>query len=153
MQEQASLPYRSLEYWTPPKKITRHIRGKSSAVFTPERTLGGVTITNQTGIMSRYGREGGGNGSSFNNMQMDSPIMKEPRAYVVEKPETLRPRWYDYKNWGWKTYAALSAAVAIAIIVIVVAVVEVEKANRYPNYSKLTYTLEDTCLSPSQFAT
>lgn len=58
----------------------------------------------------------------------------------------------QYSNWdprGWRkrTWAGVAGVVIVAIVAGVVAGVLVAKANRYPDYSKLTYALEDTCKS------
>ncbi|KAF2993465.1 hypothetical protein E8E14_001424 [Neopestalotiopsis sp. 37M] len=51
---------------------------------------------------------------------------------------------WDPRGWGWKKWAGVALVLIVAIIAGVVAGVLVAKANRYPDYSKLTYTLEDT---------
>lgn len=169
MQEQPpSVPFRSLEYWKPPKAV-RHIRAKSSGVYLsgttttiPVRVIyttsngngnGGKGSNNREGSnqieMDYGGRYGRGNENPFSdNMQMaTSPgHTPAPPKYELDREDTLNPHWYDVKSWGWKAWAGIGAVVAIIIIVVVVAVVEVEKANWYPNYSQLTYTLEDTCM-------
>jgi hypothetical protein len=66
------------------------------------------------------------------------------RGYISEKG----PAWYDWRGWGKKAWGALAGAViAIIVIIVVVAVVEVNKAkaNRYPDYTALNYTLSETC--------
>lgn len=73
--------------------------------------------------------------------------MGPPPQYKIDDDDTLAPRWYDLKRWGKKIWIAVAAIIAILIIIIVVAVVEVEKKNKYPDYSKVTYTVADTCLS------
>jgi len=67
-----------------------------------------------------------------------------PPTYKVDREDTLRPSGWNVKYWGWKKFATAGAIVAIVIIVVVVAVVEVMKNNRYPDYSKLNYSLVDT---------
>jgi len=69
----------------------------------------------------------------------------QPPAYRIDDEDTLNPRWYDVREWGKKIFIGIGVAVAIIIIIIVVAVVEVEKANRYPDYSALSYSLSETC--------
>lgn len=53
--------------------------------------------------------------------------------------------WWDPRGWRKRVWAGIAALVVVAIVVGVVAGVLVAKANRYPDYSKLTYTLKDTC--------
>jgi len=74
--------------------------------------------------------------------------MGPPPQYKIDDDDTLAPRWYDLKRWGKKVWIALVAIIIIIIVVVVVAVVEVEKKDKYPDYSKVTYTVADTCLSP-----
>ncbi|KAK6062405.1 endo-beta-glucanase [Seiridium cupressi] len=52
-------------------------------------------------------------------------------------------RW-DPRGWRKRTWAGIALVVIVAIVAGVVAGVLVAKANRYPDYSKLTYSLEDT---------
>jgi hypothetical protein len=60
-------------------------------------------------------------------------------------PADKEPYWFDVRYWR-KRNLIISAIALVAIIVIVIAVPIVEvKANAYPNYSQLTYTLTDTC--------
>lgn len=51
----------------------------------------------------------------------------------------IRPR-----TWGRKTYIALGVLLVVVIIAAVVGGVEGSKANAYPNYSSLNYSLKDT---------
>lgn len=95
-----------------------------------------------------YGRYGGA-GSQIPKTELDH--IAQPPAYsytpaitaVRGSGVTPRSKW-DPREWGLKTKLAVAAAVVIAIIVIVVGSVEGVKANRYPNYSKLSYTLKET---------
>lgn len=49
------------------------------------------------------------------------------------------------KRWNKKTWIIVgSATTIILIIIIAVSVTEVEKANAYPDYSAINYTLVDT---------
>lgn len=95
-----------------------------------------------------YGRYGGA-GSQIPKTELDH-ITQPPAAYVApgaagleSQGLTPRSKW-DPRGWGLKTKLAVAAAVVVAIIVIVVGSVEGTKANRYPNYSKLNYSLKDT---------
>lgn len=75
-----------------------------------------------------------GSPPSYDNAQLPARTMK---------PDS---RW-DPRGWRKRTWAGIALVLIVAIIVGVVAGVEVAKANRYPDYSKLTYSLEDTCKS------
>ena len=48
------------------------------------------------------------------------------------------------KTWSKKCWIILSAVVVILLVIIVAVAVSVSRANRYPNYSKLNYSLTDT---------
>ena len=61
---------------------------------------------------------------------------------------TRAPRWYNVKAWGKKIWLGIVVAVIILIIIIAVAVVETNKKNKYPDYSKLTYSVSETCKPP-----
>ena len=73
--------------------------------------------------------------------------MRPPPEYKVDREDTLNPNPWDVRHWGWGKWAALVGGLVIVVVVIVVAVVEVQKKNKYPDYSALTYTLADTCMS------
>ncbi|KAI1262099.1 concanavalin A-like lectin/glucanase domain-containing protein [Xylariaceae sp. FL1019] len=52
--------------------------------------------------------------------------------------------WWQPKHWGKKTWAIVAGIIVVVLIIIIVVPVEVAKANRYPNYSELDYSLVDT---------
>ncbi|KAI1080657.1 glycoside hydrolase family 16 protein [Whalleya microplaca] len=58
-------------------------------------------------------------------------------GYAANQP------WYKPKYWRKRTWAIVVALIVAIIIAVVVAAVEVTKANRYPNYTKLNYSLSD----------
>lgn len=58
---------------------------------------------------------------------------------------TSRP-WWNPRYWTRKIWIAVVGIVVIIIVVIVaVAVALSKKNNAYPDYSPLTYNLQDTC--------
>lgn len=67
-----------------------------------------------------------------------------PPAYSLD--EYTSPKWYNVKQWGKKAWLICGGILAVIIIVVVVAVVEVEKANAYPDYSTLSYSLGEKCM-------
>lgn len=81
----------------------------------------------------------------INMMDGSSTPIGAPPGYKVDRQDTLNPSPWNVRHWSWKKWAGLLAAILIIIIIVVVAVVEVDKKNKYPNYSALTYTLADTC--------
>ncbi len=62
-------------------------------------------------------------------------------AYAANEP------WWQPRYWRKRTWAIVGVIVAIIIIIVIVVPVKVAEANRYPNYSKLDYTLADECKS------
>ncbi|KAI1332090.1 glycoside hydrolase family 16 protein [Xylariaceae sp. FL0255] len=63
-----------------------------------------------------------------------------------QKSQLSRPR-----TWSKKVWAIVVSVIVIVLIIIIVVPVEVEKANRYPDYSRLTYSLKDTYSGTSFF--
>lgn len=59
-----------------------------------------------------------------------------------------RLRWWNVKAWSKRRLlVVLAVALAAIIIIVVVVPVEVEKKkNAYPHYSKLAYSIVDSCL-------
>ncbi|KAK8035046.1 glycoside hydrolase family 16 protein [Apiospora rasikravindrae] len=71
--------------------------------------------------------------SSFDNQELP-PRTNNMSRYVGVQP------WYKRK----RTWIISAVVLIVAIIVAVVAGVLVSKANRYPDYTKLNYSLQDT---------
>lgn len=76
---------------------------------------------------------------SYDNQEL--PPRSNMSRYVGVQP------WYKRK----RTWVISAVVVVIAIIVAVVAGVLVSKANRYPDYTKLNYSIQDTCKSQPNF--
>lgn len=148
-----------LEYWKPPKAFRHHIRAKSSALFAPggkgerfgkERHSfakleeGKVTADPQNNAMA-FATLGEMVGRSKDGVNEQINMMGKPPAYQIDADDTLHHPWYNVKYWGKKAWLITLGVVAAILIIIVVAVVETEKANAYPNYSKLTYSLAENC--------
>ncbi len=68
-----------------------------------------------------------------------------PPQYQLNQEDTLKPRTWAARHWGWGKWAGVVAGLVIVVVIIAVAAVEVEKKNAYPDYSALSYTLADTC--------
>jgi hypothetical protein len=146
--------FQPLEYWKPPKAVRHHTRAKSSAVFSAggairsfasnhsdkgEKSLAPKTTTKiEIEEMSFWPKDQYSEGVNLVSRG-------QPPAYRFDDGDTLNPRWYGVREWGKKIWIGIGVVVAIIIIIIVVAVVEVEKANRYPDYSALSYILSETC--------
>ncbi|KAH9241624.1 glycoside hydrolase family 16 protein [Colletotrichum gloeosporioides 23] len=60
---------------------------------------------------------------------------------LAQRPATA---WWDPRGWTKRIWAGVSAAIIILIVIIVAVAVTQANANRYPDYSKLSYTLSDT---------
>lgn len=57
-----------------------------------------------------------------------------------------------YKPWWKRAWPLLALAAVVVLVIVIVVPVEVEKKkNRYPDYSQLSYTLADTCMSSLRF--
>ena len=65
----------------------------------------------------------------------------------IEKEGRMQGNRWHPRNWGKKTWIGVIVAAVVVLIAIIVGAVEGVKANRYPNYSKLNYSLQDTCKS------
>lgn len=72
-------------------------------------------------------------------------MMGPPPTYAVDEEDTLAPRWYEVKHWSKKVWLLVGLGIAIIIAIIIVIAVVVSRNNRYPNYSKLNYSLKETC--------
>lgn len=65
-------------------------------------------------------------------------------------PSSSESRW-NPKNWSRRIWLIVCSAIIVVVIVIVAAVVGVNatknnsKSSSYPDYTKLNYTLLDTC--------
>lgn len=55
--------------------------------------------------------------------------------------------WYKPKYWRKRTWALVVATLVVVIVIVIAVPIAVtrNKKNSYPNYSKLNYTLTDTC--------
>ncbi|KAI1406549.1 glycoside hydrolase family 16 protein [Hypoxylon fuscum] len=70
-------------------------------------------------------------------------------AYNAPRPNA--PSKWNPKTWRKRTWAIVAVILAVIIVVCVVAPVEVAKANRYPDYYRLNYTLADEYSGTSFF--
>ncbi|KAK8136963.1 endo-1-3(4)-beta-glucanase [Apiospora sp. TS-2023a] len=75
-------------------------------------------------------------------------FMSEPPSYDNQElpPRSNMSRYVGVQPWyrRKRTWVISAVVVVIAIIVAVVAGVLVSKANRYPDYTKLNYSIQDT---------
>jgi hypothetical protein len=143
------LPFRPLEYWKPPKAVV-HIRSKSTNDHPkPERSPSVYSFSSsKKDIQLRDSSDSYRLDRKHTSYSSAAEIMKNQFVEGTgefDRADTLSHRWYNVKAWGKKIWFGIAAAVVILIIVIVVAVVETNKKNKYPDYSKLTYTVSETC--------
>ncbi|KAE8449632.1 hypothetical protein EG329_007962 [Mollisiaceae sp. DMI_Dod_QoI] len=159
--------FRPLEYWKPPKAV-RHIRNKSSAFFSSTgigKNLGSnrhsfIASKLEEGIAEDLehdkkdmsfatirdmaGRVKNGAQSNYQMTDNYGQPLGPPPEYKLDRDDTLNHPWYNAKHWGKKAWLIVSGIIAVIIIIVVVVAVEVSKANRYPDYSALSYTLSET---------
>lgn len=56
--------------------------------------------------------------------------------------------WYKPRYWQKRTWALVVSTIVVVLVIIIVVPVVVTKNkqnNSYPDYTKLNYTLTDTC--------
>lgn len=71
-----------------------------------------------------------------------------PPRYKADRSAAPMSSWYSVRGWGKRAWAIVGASVVVLIIIIIAVAVTVKKKSRYPDYSKLTYTLSETCSLP-----
>jgi hypothetical protein len=74
-----------------------------------------------------------------------------PPAYGSWSGNAASYSKWDPRGWSLKNKIFLAAGIVVVIVAIVVGSVLGVKANRYPNYSKLDYSLVDTFSGSSFF--
>ena len=56
--------------------------------------------------------------------------------------------WYEWRSWSKRIWAYVAVGIVAILLIIIIVPVEVSKAQRansYPDYTPLNYTLKDTC--------
>jgi len=150
-QTQSPQSFRPLEYWKPPKAVRHHIRAKSSALFSPgnrgERVSHSFVKLEEGRDVQVENKE-----MSFNTLNGMVSRMKGGATETINMSDSTARgddgqyhSWWNVKHWGKKGWLILVGVVAVIIVIIAVAVTQVAKANRYPDYSKLTYSLAENC--------
>lgn len=65
----------------------------------------------------------------------------------IRQVQTKVP-WWNPRYWRKRVWIGLSIVLVIIItIAVAVGVTQAKKANAYPNYSELNYSLKETCWS------
>jgi hypothetical protein len=72
-------------------------------------------------------------------------MMGAPPEYKVDRDDSLAPKWYEWRYWSKKIWMMIGVGIAIVIAIVIVVAVMVSKKDRYPDYSKLNYSLAETC--------
>ncbi|EPE33256.1 Concanavalin A-like lectins/glucanase [Glarea lozoyensis ATCC 20868] len=135
----SQLPFRPLEYWKPPKAVL-HIRARSTNL--PQRSPSVYSFDSEKGKESFDSVE-----RKHTTYSSATEIMKNQFVEGTgefERQDGVGRKWYDVKGWGKKVWIGVAAAVVILIIVIVVPVVVTNKKNKYPDYSRLSYSVSET---------
>lgn len=55
------------------------------------------------------------------------------------------------RNWSMKCWGIMAATIIVLLIIVIALAVAISRANRYPNYSPLSYALKDTYSGTSFF--
>jgi len=82
------------------------------------------------------------------NMAPETFSMGAPPKYMVDREDTLNHAWWNVKYWGKKGWFIFAGVVVVILIIIGVAAGVTARNNRYPTYSKLTYSLAENCMFP-----
>lgn len=77
------------------------------------------------------------------NVPQAPPNPPKYSEVVGAEQEAQRP-WYNPRGWSGRKKLIVAAIIAVLIIVIIVGAYEGWKVNRYPDYSKINYSLADT---------
>lgn len=72
----------------------------------------------------------------------------EPPPYSATEEKVAAPSKWNPKSWGLKTKIAVAVGIVAVIIAIICGAYFGVRNNKYPNYSKLNYSLSKTCKAP-----
>lgn len=61
--------------------------------------------------------------------------------------EKAEAPWWNPKSWRKRTWAIVAVVIIVILIAVIVGAVLGSKANAYPDYSALSYSLSDECMS------
>ncbi|KAH9219349.1 concanavalin A-like lectin/glucanase domain-containing protein [Leptodontidium sp. 2 PMI_412] len=167
-QPQPTQSFRPLEYWKPPKAV-RHIRAKSSRIFSPKKETHSFPNTTTTEIhdpekqdleIERREQEAEdffkSKGMSFATIGEMAGRRKTfaHEQIMYDREDTLSQPWWNVKAWGKKAWMIFGGVVVVVlIIVIAVAVVVSRKSDdTYPEYTTQSYSLSETFSGDSFFS-
>lgn len=115
-----------------------------------------MVYMNNYGGRDDYGRYGAGPHvppkTELDNLDHSPvyPYSIPPAQGGTSEYATPRSR-FDPRGWSLRKKAIVAIIVIVIIVVIIVGTVEGWKTNRYPNYSRLNYSLKDTYEGTSFF--
>jgi hypothetical protein len=104
-------------------------------------------------MRDNYAQNDSGGYQSSHLLQNQPPATgKQPPAYGAwsEDDTDEYSRW-DPRGWSLKTKIFIAIGAVVVIVAVVVGAVLGVRANRYPDYSKLNYSLKDTYSGSSFF--
>ncbi|CAG8981220.1 hypothetical protein HYALB_00012549 [Hymenoscyphus albidus] len=132
--------FKPLEYWKPPKPV-RHFRSasKTLSVILPKIGIPTSKVVYSPSVYSSYPKS--------LNPDLDDKQISISTVEMAKEYDNLNSQkrpWYDAKGWGKKAWIGIFIAFVIIVIVVVVPSVVVTRNNRYPDYTRLNYTLTDT---------
>jgi hypothetical protein len=141
--------FRPLEYWKPPKAV-QHIRSRSTnETSKPQRSPSVYSFSSsKKDIQLRESSDSYRVDQKHTTYSSAVEIMKNQFVEGTgeyDRPRRMARKWYNVKAWSKKVWISIAAGVMILIIIIVIAAVEVNKKNRYPDYSALKYSVSETC--------
>lgn len=67
----------------------------------------------------------------------------DPPSYRNGAPS--KESWWHPRRWSPRLRLAAVIGAVLLLVVVVVAAIIASRANRYPRYKKLNYSLQDTC--------
>lgn len=105
--------------------------------------------TNRTELTPFQVRDSNGqvellSGSPPDYYSSERQIPPPPRRNMTQQPSAP---WWNPRYWRKRTWAIAVTIFIIILVIVIVVPVEVVKANRYPDYTALNYSLADECRS------
>jgi hypothetical protein len=122
-----------LEYWKPPKPVIHHTRSSPSQSPSPIMS-GNNYYNNMENLQTVFPKTSAAHGGQG-----------PPPAYTFDASDEPSRAWWNPTTWGKKTKILVAVGIAAVIAIIVAVAVVVTKKNKYPDYSKLTYSMVTTC--------
>ncbi|OTB07699.1 glycoside hydrolase family 16 protein [Hypoxylon sp. CI-4A] len=77
--------------------------------------------------------------------------LRNNMAYSQQPTPAAKAPWWNARYWRKRTWAIVAAIIVVILIIVIVVPIEVTKANKYPDYSRLNYSLSDNYTGTSFF--